>query len=188
MLFRSFMFGTTAITYNADALAGGIKTGARDKGTFAWGVSSNDLPSDVSSLTDAGLMDAHKNAKFLFAKEYGAVALGEDALACSPGSLACGCGVIAKGGGSVAHGHDTKAIGIDSMAVGLGVKTDSKQMFGCGRYNYSTECAFVVGNGSSSKSSDAFKVDWSGNTTIAGSLTIGSTTITEQDLKTLLNK
>lgn len=77
---------------------------------------------------------------------------------------------------SHAEGHGTTASGQDSHAGGFATVADGENMTAIGRYNTKNSGkAFVVGNGTGNTArSDAFTVDWSGNTVMEGGLTLGT--------------
>ena len=86
----------------------------------------------------------------------------------------------AQGSGSHAEGYQTTALGRYSHSGGFGTWTDSAStaQTAIGRYNSTptTAEAFIVGNGTSTADrSNAFTVDWNGNTTAAGAIILGST-------------
>ena len=90
-------------------------------------------------------------------------------------SHAEGNGSIAIGYCSHAEGGETTATGIYSHSQNYGTVTDQPYQTAVGRYNTenNTDNLFVVGNGGDDSSrSDAFQVDTSGNTIMAGDITV----------------
>lgn len=82
-----------------------------------------------------------------------------------------GQGTLAKGGMSHAEGVSTQANGDISHSEGEGTIANGKLQHVQGKYNLAdTTSAFIIGNGSSSKRSNAMSVDWNGNLRIAGQL------------------
>ena len=87
-------------------------------------------------------------------------------------SHAEGYNTTASGDHSHAEGSETTASGSCSHAGGLRTVADGNSMTAIGEYNTKNSGkAFVIGNGTSDEArSDAFTVDWDGNTTIKGRL------------------
>ena len=121
----------------------------------------------------------------------------------SPAAHAEGNGTTASGVQSHAEGYCTTASGAQSHAEGNGTTANhaSQHVFGeCNIADSSAEAAIkrgvyveIVGNGTSNAPSNARTLDWSGNewlagnlTAAGGSITIGTTIITEAQLQALL--
>lgn len=61
-------------------------------------------------------------------------------------------------------------IGTNSIAIGTATQATQNSQMAIGKYNKDdTSAAFIIGNGTSSTASNAFTVDWDGNTSISGS-------------------
>lgn len=108
-----------------------------------------------------------------------------------------GGGATASGRNSFSFGNGTVASGNLSQAFGMVTKAAGRGSFVCGEYNAEDTSAadnlgkrkylFIIGNGTADNArSNAMTVDWSGNMELAGSIKIGSTTLTEQQLQALL--
>lgn len=149
-------------------------------------------------LTKASGMDSH-------AEGHGSVAsgLGSHAEGVGGYSGATLIGSIASGSGSHAEGAWTEASGYYAHSEGQGTIANHKSQHVAGEYNVADpsssavtsrgKYAEIVGNGTSNAArSNARTLDWSGNETLTGtltcskSITIGSTTITEAQLQSLL--
>ena len=91
-------------------------------------------------------------------------------------SHAEGYATTASGSASHAEGDGTTASGWDSHAGGVGTVADCDYMTAIGKYNTKNSGkAFAIGNGTRETArSDAFTVDWSGNTVMKGGLTLGA--------------
>lgn len=112
------------------------------------------------------------------------------------GSHAEGQSATASGSASHAEGQFTTASGVDSHAEGERTiaKHLSQHVFGA--YNIADPSTArkdqrgtyieIVGNGNTVNRRNARTLDWSGNEWLAGSLTLGSTTLTEAQLQQLL--
>lgn len=113
-----------------------------------------------------------------------------------------GSNTTASGDTSHAEGNETVASGSYSHAEGVGTKANHKSQHVFGEYNVSDPSSAnsysrgtyveIVGNGEDdSNRSNARTLDWSGNESLQGSLTLGKgtgdeTTITATQLKALL--
>lgn len=61
-------------------------------------------------------------------------------------------------------------VGTNSIAIGTATQATQNSQMAIGKYNQDdTSAAFIIGNGTSSTASNAFTVDWDGNTSISGS-------------------
>lgn len=71
----------------------------------------------------------------------------------------------ASGDNSHAEGSDTTASGVNSHASGKGTLALGSEQFVIGRYNVfdGGNYAFIIGNGTSSRSKTIFAIDWNGN-------------------------
>ena len=95
-----------------------------------------------------------------------------------------GDSTTASGEVSHAEGIGTTASGWDSHTEGCGTKASSSDQHVQGKYNIedsSNVYADIIGNGTSSKPSNAATVDWSGNAWFAGDVYVGSTSGTNKD-------
>lgn len=111
-------------------------------------------------------------------------------------SHAEGSETTASGNTSHAEGEGTTASGIASHAEGEGTIANHRSQHVFGQNNIedpSTDPSYsrgtyveIVGNGTDDTRSNARTLDWSGNMWLAGSLSLGNTTITEAQLQSLL--
>ena len=95
-----------------------------------------------------------------------------------------GDSTTASGEVSHAEGIGTTASGWDSHTEGCGTKASSSNQHVQGKYNVEDSSgvyADIIGNGTSSKPSNAATVDWSGNAWFAGDVYVGSTSGTNKD-------
>ena len=105
----------------------------------------------------------------------GQFAVGWRNIASGNGAVAMGHGTTASGAWSFSHGNTTTASGTGSVAFGLGTSASADGSFAVGKYNLTSDAAFVVGNGSSAGSkSDAFVVNTNGSAVISGDLSLNS--------------
>lgn len=125
----------------------------------------------------------------------GSVALGSSAEASGGGSFAVGSATTASGSESFAEGRGTTASGTASHAAGEGTKATHKYQHVFGAYNTvdpSTAASTakgtyveIVGNGTDNadnKRSNARTLDWNGNETLSGDLTVNKGTANEVTL------
>lgn len=92
-------------------------------------------------------------------------------------SHAEGAYTVAEGSNSHAEGNNTFATGVNSHSEGLSTTASSDNQHVFGRYNVADDNGTfveIVGNGGTSGYSNARTLDWDGNETIAGNLTINS--------------
>lgn len=90
----------------------------------------------------------------------------------------------ASGSQSHAEGWNTTVSGNTSHAEGFFTKASGPYQHTQGRYNVEDSAgtyADIIGNGTSSKRSNAATVDWSGNAWYAGDVYVGSTSGTNKD-------
>tara|TARA_A100000164_G_C21906917_1_gene773537 strand:- start:564 stop:2099 length:1536 start_codon:yes stop_codon:yes gene_type:complete len=110
---------------------------------------------------------------------------GHQTTASGSNSIAFNYGTIASSNGTSAFGHGSEASGHWSTAMGFQTKASDYGSLVIGQYNSSGSSAtsqnafnagapvFVVGNGTANNAkSDAFKILYNGNTTVAGDITL----------------
>ena len=103
------------------------------------------------------------------------IAEGRHLIASGFASHAEGAGTSAIGAYSHAEGHMSEARGAYSHAGGYHTVADGSYMTAFGRYNTENSGkAFVVGIGDFINRRDGFTVDWNGNATMKGGLTLGT--------------
>ena len=112
-------------------------------------------------------------------------AMGASSTASGEVSTAMGYATTASGSTSTAMGLSTTASGDISTAIGRGTTASDYGSLVIGQYNFSgssvtnsatvfdlENTAFVIGNGNLGSLSDAFKVNFNGDTTISNNLTV----------------
>ena len=115
-------------------------------------------------------------------------------------AFAVGEGTTASGANSTAMGENTVASGTYSTAIGFETDASDYGSLVIGQYNSSgssvtssatvfntANTAFLIGNGTSGSTSDAFKVPFSGNTTVAGDITVTGNDVTFGNGETISN-
>ena len=109
------------------------------------------------------------------ASAFGSTAMGGYTTASGYYSTAMGNGTTASGRESTAMGNATIASDYASLTIGRYNSVNSTVTSGGNATSFDTDnAAFVIGNGTSSASSDAFVVRFNGNATLSGNLTINS--------------
>lgn len=158
----------------------------------------------VGSASGGGAAGAHAEGNQTIASGGAAHAEGNQTVASGYTAHAEGVNTTASDTGAHAEGLRTQSLGTGSHAEGLYTIAKNKSQHVFGEYNLSdpsTDLAYnrgnyveIVGNGDSNTRSNARTLDWNGNQWVAGniaanggSLTLGSTTITEVQLQTLLS-
>lgn len=109
---------------------------------------------------------------------------GNDTKASGFAAHAEGSHTVASNIYSHAEGIDTKATGPYSHAEGESTVASSTDQHVQGRRNIKDEndkYAHIVGNGNSTKASNAYTLDWEGNAWFAGNVYVGSTSGTNKD-------
>lgn len=198
------MFGGASINTNSsfdlsDRMAKGINNngnivdGAILEGNIQYNKASVAYSHAEGSFTKASGVNSH-------AEGGATIASGENSHAEGAGTTASGISSHAEGGGTIASGSY-------SHVEGNGTVANHKSQHVFGEYNIedsSSEAAVnkgiyveIVGNGTNNARSNARTLDWSGNETLAGSLTLVNSltlgkgtadevTITAAQLKSLL--
>ena len=106
-------------------------------------------------------------------------AMGKSTTASGSRSTAMGVGTTASGSRSTAMGHMTTASDYASLVVG---QYNSSGFTATSAESFSTSApAFVIGNGTYTERSDAFKVMFNGDTTVSNDLTVSGDVVISSD-------
>lgn len=174
--------GSTGLT---KAYIGTIASGTT-LGDYSFSVGyDNTASSDLSyaeggGTTASGLL-SHAEGEYTTASNYASHAEGSNTKASGNYSHAEGFSTEASSSFSHAEGNETTATARSNHVFGEYNVSDINSPDERGQY------IEIVGNGTSDEErSNARTLDWSGNETLAGSLTLGSTTLTEEQLQQLL--
>ena len=164
---------------------GAVIIGASSKNTASGSYSV----SEGYSTTASG-DDSHAEGSGSTANGRASHAEGSSTTATGANSHSEGGYCIAKGPYSHAEGLRTKAVGGSQHVFGMYNIEDDESIPSSTNY-YRAKYIEIVGNGDSSKRSNARTLDWSGNEELAGNLTLGKgtvdeVTITAAQLKALL--
>ena len=202
--------GTRSVAMGSQTKASGTLATAMGQATEASGQAStamgaNTIASHLGSTAMGNGADAIAN--YATAMGYNTKASGQMSFAVGHSSEALGYFSVAMGSGT-AHADGTTAMGLSTNAIGLystsmGSYTTARDYSSLviGRYNltgtegnsgsptgFSTaNNAFVIGNGTVAKRSDAFKVKFNGDTTISNDLTVGGDIVVSSDMRLKAN-
>lgn len=126
------------------------------------------------------------------------LAIGENVWCTGMDSLCCGDSAEANGDHTISVGLSTQANGPESASFGRGTVAKKRSQMVFGEFNVQDPSSTawdkrgtyieIVGNGSASRKANARTLDWSGNETLSGSLTIGKGTADEAQLTPALLK
>ena len=178
--------GNYSIAEGIDVIASGAYSHAEGQGTTASGAYSHAEGQGTTArgmyshaegrYTTARGMYSHAEGRYTTASEDESHTEGYNTTASGYASHAEGYYTDANEWASHAEGDGTTASAKGTHAGGLGTVADGEYMTAIGKHNTENSGkAFVVGNGASNTNrSDAFTVDWSGNTVMKGGLTLGT--------------
>ena len=178
--------GNYSIAEGIDVIASGAYSHAEGQGTTASGAYSHAEGQGTTArgmyshaegrYTTARGMYSHAEGRYTTASEDESHTEGYNTTASGYASHAEGYYTDANEWASHAEGDGTTASAKGTHAGGLGTVADGEYMTAIGKHNTENSGkAFVVGNGTSNTNrSDAFTVDWSGNATMKGGLTLGT--------------
>ena len=165
-------YGTTASASYCTAM--GYATIASGSTSTALGVSTTASGDGSTSIGNQTIASANNST-----------AMGASSTASGEVSTAMGYATTASGSTSTTMGLSTTASGDISTAIGRGTTASDYGSLVIGQYNFSgssvtnsatffnlENTAFVIGNGNLGSLSDAFKVNFNGDTTISNNLTV----------------
>jgi len=176
-------------------------SGTTASGDYSHAEGSNSTASGIYSHAEGSYSIAsgnysHAEGSGTTASGFYSHAEGSNSTASGSASHAEGSDSIASGDASHAEGWYTTASGNYSHAEGNYTIANHQAQHVFGEYNIedpSTNTIYrrgtyveIVGNGTGNTRSNARTLDWSGNMWLAGSLSLGNTTITEAQLQSLL--
>ena len=164
--------GNYSVAEGNNTTASGDCSHAEGNSTTASGHGSH---AEGNNTTASGNF-SHAEGNSTTASAYGSHAEGTGTTASEYCSHAEGSGTTASEYYSHAEGSDTTASGISSHAGGDATVADGFCMTAIGKFNtLNSGKAFAIGNGAvDTGRSDAFTVDWDGNTVMQGGLTLGT--------------
>ncbi len=164
----------------------------RASGTQSAVFGLHNVAGPLNSATTSTWTPSDSDSGGQFAFGYGNQATGNYALSGGEGTTASGAhsfsfgeNTVASGSYSTALGFETDATDYGSLVIGL-YNSSGSSATSAASYSASAP-AFVIGNGSNGSLSDAFKVLFSGNTTMAGDLTVTGNDVTFGNGETISN-
>ena len=167
-----------------DSHAEGLYTQANGADSHAEGsnTQANGIDSHAEGYsTQANGLNSHAEGSGTIAGGAYSHAEGSNTQANGIDSHAEGYTSIASGNESHAEGDNTQAIGDASHSQNLGTLAHGEAQTAIGKYNINNiddDLAFIIGNGTANNArSNAFTVDWDGNTTSMGLLKLPTTLI-----------
>ena len=183
--------GSHAVVFGKNTIASGDYSTALGSSTTA----SGDYSTALGSSTTASGSYSTSLGKSTTASGSQSTAFGESSTASGYASLSTGRSNTASGYNSTAMGRSSTASGYYSTVIGYNATASDYASFVIGQYNSSgssatsagsydaTAPAFVIGNGTSGNTSDAFKVLFNGNTTVSNDLTVSGDVVVSSDAR-----
>ena len=164
-------------------IASGIYSTAMGEGTTASG--NRTLATGYSTTASGNRSTAIGNSTT--ANGYSSTAIGNNTTASGNASLAMGLGTTAFGTYSTAMGNSATASDFVSLVIGQYNSSGSSVTNSATAFN-TANTAFVIGNGTNgSNQSDAFKVLFSGETTIGSDLEVKGNVLVSSDARLKAN-
>ena len=120
------------------------------------------------------------------ANGYTSIAMGYEAIANGDYSSAMGQYSVADGKSSTAMGYGSIASDYSSLVIGY-FNLNGSTVTGSATQANSANTAFVIGNGTFSNRSDAFKVMANGDTTVSNNLTVSGDIVVSSDARLKAN-
>lgn len=162
----------------ANAEGTGTGTGSADMSSYYTKTEVDNLIPDISGKADTTYVDL-KYAQLSTGTGVSGVAAGT-----GTGSVRINdtANNVASGKHSLAHGSFTKASAMMSHAEGFGTIAASSSQHAEGQYNVEdamSKYAHIVGNGTATKRSNAYTLDWDGNAWFAGKVYVGGTSMSD---------
>ncbi len=175
--------GTSATGSNSVAM--GYDTTASGNTSTAMGgdsTASGDYSVAMGNRTTASVYGSTAMGYFTTASGAYSIAMGASTTASGGYSTAMGLGTTASGSGSTAMGYFTIASDFASVVIGQWNSSGSSVTNNATSFSTSNT-AFVIGNGTNSNKSDAFKVMFNGDTTVSNDLTVSGDVVISSDAR-----
>ena len=201
---HSFAMGYITIASGIYSTAMGEGTTASGNRTLATGYSTTALGNRSTAIGNSTTANGYSSTAMgnsTTANGLNSTAMGFDTTASGSNSTAIGNSTTASGNASTAMGISTTAFGTYSTAMGISTTASDFVSLVIGQFNssgstvtnsateFNTEnTAFVIGNGTNgSNQSDAFKVLFSGETTIGSDLEVKGNVLVSSDARLKAN-
>ena len=176
-------------TGSTSASAIGYYTIASGDGTLATGRDSKaigDWSTAMGYKSEANDNNSIAMGNRSKANGYTSIAMGYEAIANGDYSSAMGQYSVADGKSSTAMGYGSIASDYSSLVIGY-FNLNGSTVTGSATQANSANTAFVIGNGTFSNRSDAFKVMANGDTTVSNDLTVGGDIVVSSDSRLKAN-
>jgi hypothetical protein len=176
-------------TGSTSASAIGYYTIASGDGTLATGRDSKaigDWSTAMGYKSEANDNNSIAMGNRSKANGYTSIAMGYEAIANGDYSSAMGQYSVADGKSSTAMGYGSIASDYSSLVIGY-FNLNGSTVTGSATQANSANTAFVIGNGTFSNRSDAFKVMANGDTTVSNNLTVGGDIVVSSDARLKAN-
>ena len=176
-------------TGSTSASAIGYYTIASGDGTLATGRDSKaigDWSTAMGYKSEANDNNSIAMGNRSKANGYTSIAMGYEAIANGDYSSAMGQYSVADGKSSTAMGYGSIASDYSSLVIGY-FNLNGSTVTGSATQANSANTAFVIGNGTFSNRSDAFKVMANGDTTVSNNLTVSGDIVVSSDARLKAN-
>ena len=179
----------TTTTGSTSSSAIGYYTTASGSGTLATGRDTKAIGSWSTAMgykSEANDNNSIAMGNRSKANGYTSIAMGYEAIANGDYSSAMGQYSVADGKSSTAMGYGSYASDYSSLVIGY-FNLNGSTVTGSATQANSANTAFVIGNGTFSNRSDAFKVMANGDTTVSNDLTVGGDIVVSSDARLKAN-
>ena len=179
----------TTTTGSTSSSAIGYYTTASGSGTLATGRDTKAIGSWSTAMgykSEANDNNSIAMGNRSKANGYTSIAMGYEAIANGDYSSAMGQYSVADGKSSTAMGYGSIASDYSSLVIGY-FNLNGSTVTGSATQANSANTAFVIGNGTFSNRSDAFKVMANGDTTVSNDLTVGGDIVVSSDARLKAN-
>ena len=196
MGYQTSATNTASIAMGNNSSASGVTSTAIGNSSTASGETSIAMGFETQATHSASIAMGYQTSS----TEGASTAMGFKTTASGFGSTSLGYQTTASGYGSTSIGYQTTASGNSSTAIGKNTIASDFGSLVIGQYNLggatvtnsATEpnyanTAFVIGNGTYSNRSDAFKVMANGDTTVSNDLTVGGDILVSSDARLKAN-
>ena len=172
--------GISSTAMGAGTTASGDYSTAMGNGPTASGVNSTAMGGGTTASGSSSTAMGNRTT----ASGSSSTAMGNTTTASGVNSTAMGIQTTASGVNSTAMGNSTTASDYSSLSIGQFNKSNATVTSGGSATQFSkNNTAFVIGNGTSSNHSDAFKVMFNGDATVSKDLTVNGVVNTSSDAR-----
>ena len=195
---KLFIIIALTIGFSLNAQQSTTASGSNSIATGESSTASGSVSTAMGYNTTASGSNSTAMGESSTASGYASSTMGDSTTASGSNSTAMGYSTLASGSNSTAMGILTTAIGKCTTVMGISTTASDYGSLVIGQYNSSgssvasngsaiafddDNTAFVIGNGTYGYNSDAFKVLFNGNTTIANDLTVIGDIVVSSDAR-----